>query len=53
MEGPDERIDARDSATYTVREAKRWSFINHARDHAWQAESCEQSATTSNQRHPH
>jgi hypothetical protein len=53
MKGLDKRIGARYSATYTIREAKWWPFVNRTRDRAWQAKNHERSATTSNWCHPH
>jgi hypothetical protein len=53
MKGPDKRIDAWYSVTYTIKEVKWQPFMNHTRDHAWQAKNHERSATTSNWCHPH
>jgi hypothetical protein len=52
MEGPGERVDARYSATYTIRKVKQRLFINHAQDRVWQAKDRERSVTTGNQRYP-
>jgi hypothetical protein len=41
MKEPDERIDTRYLATYTIRELKQRPFMNHARDHAWWAKNHE------------
>jgi hypothetical protein len=53
MKGPNKRINARYCATYTIREAKRWLFMNHSQDRARQAKNRERLGTTSNWCHPH
>jgi hypothetical protein len=47
MKGPDKRIYAWYSATYTIRGAKWRPFLNRARDCAWQAKNRERSAIIS------
>jgi hypothetical protein len=48
MEDQGGRIDSRYPATYTIKETKRWLFVNQAGDHARRTKNHEQFITTCN-----
>jgi hypothetical protein len=52
MKGLDGGTDAWYSTTYTIGKGEVAAFINHARDHMWQAKIPKRPATISNQCHP-